>query len=144
LALSPPFLGASLCVLATALLMGAHAAARFGPARAEARAYALGKGGLLDNTAMLIRLARREPRIGRRYAQLTRRALGRRVLALRSGEAEADARQVDAALDRLTPPGEPPFTDLARAAEDAHDVSALMRATRRLHQRRGELLGESS
>lgn len=146
LALTPPFLGASLCALAAALLMGVHAAARFGPARPPERAYGLGKAALLDNTAMLIRLARREPRMGRRYAALVRRALGRRVLALRPGDlaAEADAGRIDAALDRLTPAGEPPFSALAREADEARDGPSLMRASRRLHQRRLEMLGERS
>jgi hypothetical protein len=146
LALTPPFLGASLCGLATALLMGAHAAARFGPSRPQERAYGLGKAALLDNTAMLIRLARREPRMGRRYAALVRRALGRRVLALRPGElaAEADAGRIDAALDRLARPGETPFSELAWEADGARDEAGLMRAVRRLYQRRLEMLGERS
>jgi hypothetical protein len=116
LALAPPFLGATLCLLAAAVLMGAHAAVRFGPAQAEGRALALGKAALLDNTAMLIGLARREPAMGRRYA----------------------------ALDRLAPHARPPFATLAGEAERARDVAALMRAVRALHQRQTEILGERS
>ena len=143
LALSPPFLGASLCALATALLMGVHAAARFGPATTEAPSLALGKAALLDNTAMLIRLAKREPKMGRRYAGLVRRTLARRALS--TGDAAfASSPRSDAALDRLTPPGEPPFSQLVREAEQARDVTALMRAARALHQRQTEILGERS
>lgn len=146
LALTPPFLGASLCGLAAALLMGAHAAARFGPARPAERAYPLGKTALLDNTALLIRQARREPRMGRRYAALVRRLLGARVLALGAGEpaGEAAAARIDPALDRLTPPGDQPFSELAREAEAARDLATLMRAARRLDQRRREMLGGRS
>jgi hypothetical protein len=142
LALSPPFLGASLCALATALLMGAHAAARFGPARPQAPALALGKAALLDNTAMLIQLARREPKMGRRYAALVRRALARRVAAVTGAGPQPDAGRVDGALDRLTPPGGEPFSALAANAEAARDTTALTRAARRLHDRQLEILGE--
>ena len=126
--------------------MGVHATARFGPARPVGRAYALGKAGLLDNTAMLIRLARREPRMGRRYAALVRRALARRVLNVGSadlaGGSDAQVDRLDTALDRLTPAGRPPFSELAREAAEARDTTTLMRAARALHQRRGEMLGE--
>ncbi len=139
LAFAPPFLGASLCALAAALAMGAHAAARFGPVRPPQSALALGKTALLDNTAMLIRLARREPKMGRRYAALVRRALARRVLAAGSGEPEA---QIDLALDRLTPAGEPGFSTLVGEAYAARDTAELMRTVRRLYQRKTEMLGE--
>ena len=140
LALSPPFLGASLCALATALLMGAHAAARFGPARPQAPALALGKAALLDNTAMLIQIARREPKMGRRYAALVRRALMRRVGA--GAGSQLDAGRIDGALDRLTPTGGEPFSALAAEAGAARDTTALMRSVRRLHDRQLEILGE--
>ncbi len=140
LALAPPFLGASLCALAAALLMGAHAAARFGPARPQAPALALGKAALLDNTAVLIQLARREPRMGRRYAALVRRALARRVTS--AAGPQPDSMRSDAALDRLTPAGGQPFSTLAAEAEAARDTSALMRSVHRLHDRQLEILGE--
>jgi hypothetical protein len=142
LAFAPPFLGSSLCALATALLMGAHAAARFGPARPQAPALALGKTALLDNTAMLIQLARREPKMGRRYAALVRRALARRVLAVSASGVQPDATTLDPALDRLAPEGASPFSALAAEADTARDTAALMRAVRRLHDRQVEILGE--
>jgi len=145
LALSPPFLGASLCALATALLMGAHAAARFGPARPQMRALALGKTSLLDNSAMLIRLARREPKMGGRYAALIRRALARRVMGASAADlvpARDHVLQIDEVLDHLTPAGELPFSALAGETGAAHDTASLMRSVRRLHQRKVEILGE--
>ena len=140
LALAPPFLGASLCALAAALLMGAHAAARFGPVRPQAPVLALGKAALLDNTAMLIQLARREPKMGRRYAALVRRALARRVTAVAGPQ--LDAERIDAALDRLTPASSTSFSALAAEADAARDTTALMRSARRLHDRQLEILGE--
>ncbi len=144
LALQPPFLDASLCALAAALLMGVHAAARFGPTRLQAPPMALGKSALLDNSAMLLRLAGREPRMGRRYAMLIRRNLARRVLTVGRAELapEIEAARLDAALDRLTPPGRPAFSTLATETERAADTTSLLRAARALHQTSVEILGE--
>jgi len=144
LALAPPFLGASLCAFATALLIGAHAAARFGPARPQLRAIALGKTSLLDNSAMLIRLAHREPQMGPRYAALIRRMLARRVAGTNAADLPpvADHAHLDEALDHLTPAGQPPFSALARETQAAHDIASLMRSVRLLHQRKLEILGE--
>lgn len=68
--LEPPLLGATLCAIAAALLMGAHALARFGPTPRSARAFALGSRGLVDNSAGLIRMARREGELAPAYAAL--------------------------------------------------------------------------
>jgi hypothetical protein len=141
LALGPPFVGATLCALAAALLMGAHAAARFGAPRRPARAFALGKRALVDNAAVLIRLARREPKMGGRYADLTRRAVAQAVAA---GGRDDRPEQVDQALDRLTAEGEAPFSALLAQASAAKDETELMQAARRLHQRRVEMTRERS
>ena len=80
LGFEPPFLGATLCLVAAAGLMGLHAAARFRAVRRGERALALGKDALIDNSAGLIRMAGREPAMAPRYAELQRtaaiRALG--------------------------------------------------------------------
>lgn len=72
LALTPPFLPATLCLLAAALLALALAAARFGPKASVARAFAYGSRALIDNAADLIAQARREGRFAARYATLAR------------------------------------------------------------------------
>ncbi len=141
LALTPPFLGTSICALGAALLMGVHAAVRFGPAAPPGRTLALGKQALLDNSAQLIALARREPKMGRRYAALVRRSLIRRALAM-DATPEGAAERLDAAIDRLAPSAQPTFAALAGEAERASDVASLMRAVRALHQRKTEILGE--
>lgn len=80
LGFEPPFLGATLCLVVAAALMGLHAAARFRAVRRGERALALGKDALIDNSAGLIRMAGREPAMAPRYAELQRaaaiRALG--------------------------------------------------------------------
>jgi hypothetical protein len=78
----PPMLGATLCLVAAALLMGLHAAVRFGPAATAGRAFALGKRALIDNSADLIRAARKEHELAPAYAALiearTAKAAGER------------------------------------------------------------------
>jgi hypothetical protein len=93
----PPFLGVTLCLVAALALAVLQTLYRFGAVRPAERAIALGKEALTDNSAQLIRLARREPRMAPRYAQLTRNAAARAVAAPRelTGEALTDF------LDRL-------------------------------------------
>jgi hypothetical protein len=91
LGFEPPFLGATLCVVAAALLMGLHAAARFRAVRRGERALALGKDALIDNSAGLIRMAKREPSMAPRYAELQRVAAIRAMGGSRlTGEALTD------------------------------------------------------
>jgi hypothetical protein len=140
LAFEPPFLAATLCAIAAAALMGLHAAARFGPALRPAPAFALGKRALADNSAALIRLARRQYRMGAGYAVLTRGLAARAVGAPR----ELDDDQMDALLDRL---GRirgtgAAFSDLERQARDARDPAALMVAAHKLYQWRLEMTHE--
>ena len=94
LAFQPPFLGVTLCLAAAAGLMGLHAANRFGPPTQTGRAIAFGKRALADNSAALIRLARREPKMAPRYLELTRAAVAKALGVTRlSGDA------LDAHLD---------------------------------------------
>jgi hypothetical protein len=95
LAIEPPFLGATLCLLAVAALVGVQAWFRFGPARRAPRAVALGKTALVETGAGMVRLAKREPRMARRYVQLCRQ---RAAAALGAGHLEGEA--LDAFLDR--------------------------------------------
>jgi hypothetical protein len=97
LAFEPPFLGLTLSAVAVALLMGLHAAARFGPAQSGGRALALGAKALADNSAGLIRLARREPAMAPAYAAQVRAGVAKAVGAPRELTGEA----LDALLDRL-------------------------------------------
>ncbi len=140
MAFEPPFLAATLTAFAAAALIGWRALVRFGPVRRPERAIALGKRALADNAAGLIRLARREPRMARRYAALTRGAIASGVGAPRDLAPE----QTDALLDRLADPtrASRPFTDLVHAAELAGDEATLMRTTRALYELRLEMTRE--
>jgi len=94
-AIEPPFLASTLCLVAVAGLLGLQAWFRFGAPRRAPRAVALGKTALVETGAGMVRLARREPQMARRYVQLCRqRAAG----ALGAAHLEGEA--LDAFLDR--------------------------------------------
>lgn len=135
LAFEPPFLAMTLALVFAALLAGLHGAFRFGPAQAEARAIALGKSALVENSAGLIRLARREARLGGAYADVLRQETARAVNA--PSWLQGDA--LDTYLDRLTKSGEP-FTALAQRLVDARDRASLMAAARALYQWKKDLI----
>lgn len=143
---SVPYIGATLIALASALLLGWAALVRFGPPAREARAIALGKQALADNTAGLVTMARREMRMAPGYASLIRRRLAR-ALGLprtlqdnqlteifdRMGPAESDGRtfsELETALKGQAANRE----DLVRTARDLHHWrKAIIRRT--MHER---------
>ena len=127
LAFDPPFLAMTLTLVAAMLLAGWQAFARFGPAVRRERAIAFGKSALVDNSAALIRKARRQARLGGRYVEVVR---DRAVVAfgvpgkLRDGA-------IDDYLDKLS--GRARFSDLAAAADAASDRQSLVAAAQALH-----------
>lgn len=138
--LTPPFLPATLCVLATALLMFWHALYRFGPARRETREIALGKQALADNQAGLIRMAGREPAMAPRYVGVVRALAARAVGAPKQLSPEA----LEAFLDRLGAGGRThqTLTDLKAEAAAVRDAAGLVENARRLHRWRLEMTRE--
>lgn len=130
LAFEPPFLTLTLALLVAALLAGLHGAFRFGPAAHEARAIALGKLALVENSAGLIQLARREHRVGGAYADVVRdaAAYASAAPATLSGAALEDY------LDTLSPKDGVTFSGLAQQAREAGDRFDLLRAARALFQ----------
>jgi len=69
--LAPPWLAATLCGLAAALLTAWQALARFAAPTAEGRAIALGAAALVDNSAGLIRMGGKEAALAPNYAAAT-------------------------------------------------------------------------
>ena len=139
LAFTPPFLAATLCALFAGLMMGLHAAVRFGPAQREQRAFGMGKRALADNQAGLIRMAKREHRMAEPYARLVR---DRAARAVGAGQVKGEA-EMEALLDRLGQRR----TELSIAAMGAEarqvaDPAALLRLARRLHQWKLEISRE--
>jgi hypothetical protein len=126
--LEPPFLAMTLALLAAALLAGLHGAFRFGQARREERAIAFGKAALVENSAGLIRIARRETRLGGAYADVVRQDAAR--IAAAPGALQGEA--LDAYLDRLGRGDGPPFSALVARLAAARDKSELVAAARAL------------
>jgi hypothetical protein len=140
LMLQPPFLGATLCALAAALMMIWHALWRFGQAARGARAFAMGKTALADNQAGLIRMAGRQHRMGGGYAALVRDLVARAVAAPR----DLAGAGLEALLDRLGKGRTTEaLTDITAAADQAANKSQLMDAAQRLHRWRLEMTRES-
>jgi hypothetical protein len=138
LMLEPPLLGATLVILALAAFAGAQAAVRFGPAREGGRVLALGKSGLADNTAGLIRLARREHRMALPYAALIRRRAAHAVGAPRGLEDD----QLTAFLDRVSAASGSgqSYSALLEQAERAQSSADLMQVAGDLNRWKQELI----
>ena len=136
LAFEPPFLALTLSLFVAALLAGLHGAFRFGPEEREERAIAFGKAALVENSAGLIKLARREHRLGGAYADVIAEEAARASGApagLQPGELEAY-------LDRLSPADGPKFTYLTARARAAADTSDLIGAARALFLWKKEII----
>lgn len=128
LAFDPPFLAVTLTIFAALLLAGLQAIARFGvPLRPE-RAIAFGKAALVDNSAALVRKARREAHLGGRYADLIR---DRMAAILRLPPTMAEEKVVER-LDALK--SERSFSSLAEGAEAASTREGVLTAAKALHQ----------
>lgn len=127
LVFEPPFLPLTIALLVAALLTGLHGAVRFGPETPDARAIAFGKLALVENSAGLIQLARREHRTGGAYAELVAES------AAHASGAPASISGVEllAYLDRLSSAEGVKFSvlaDRARTASNRHELLSSARA----------------
>jgi len=136
----PPFLAVTICVAAALALAGWQTLNRFGPVRRAGRAYALGKEGLADNTAQLIRLAGREAKMAPRYAALTRAAVAKALGAPRDLSGEA----LTGFLDRMRTirGGGATLAGLTAEAERARDRAQLTAVAQKLYRWRLEMMRE--
>jgi len=140
----PPFLAATLCLLAAMALVIWRGFVRFGDPREEVTGLALGKRTLIENGARLIRLARRPTAISDDYVRLKERQL---ISALRLGgarEAKVDA-VIAARESALSKEGESgtDFKTLAAQVERANDAPSLVQAARKLHDKHDQLSSPS-
>lgn len=136
LAFQPPFLGFTLGLVIAGALLAWRAALRFGPNAPAQRAIALGKTALAENSAALIRLARREQRLGPGYARMTAHLAGERL-----GLGRMDEEDMTAALDRIgTAQGrELSYSQLAAAAGAAKTPQHMLDAARKLYAWKKEI-----
>jgi hypothetical protein len=135
LAFEPPFLALTLAIFVAALLAGLHGAFRFGPAARERRAIAFGKAALVENSAGLFRIAKREHRAGPAYAELIREEAAHAAAA---GNLHGEA--LDAALDRFSAPDRPGFTELASRVSSVSHRNDLVSAAHALFQWKKDLI----
>jgi hypothetical protein len=124
----PPFLSLTLALVVAALLAGLHGAFRFGPEAHEGRAISFGKAALVENSAGLIQLARREHRAGPGYVDLIREA----AMVSTGVPSTLRGAELDAYFDRLSPAEAPKFSVLAERAQQASDSHELVSAARAL------------
>lgn len=134
----PPFLAATLCLLAAVILVIWRGFVRFGDPVPSELDLALGKRTLVDNGARLIRLARRATSVAGGYVGLQERRL---LKALRvEGAREERVRAVIRARETAAKNGDAqPFDALAANVQGAADPSELVLAAQSLHDRRQEL-----
>lgn len=136
---SVPYVGATLVALASALLLGWAAIIRFGPPAREERAIALGKQALADNTAGLVTMARREPKMAPGFLALVRRRLAREIGAPRN----LTESQLSDMFDRLGPDPETgrTFSQMeAGLKQPAASRDDLMTKVRELYRWRREII----
>lgn len=137
LMLEPPLLGMTLALAALAAFVGLQAVVRFGPARETGRVIALGKRGLADNTAGLVRLARREHHMAAPYALLIRGAVARAIGAPRH-LSEASLDDLLDRVGRMKGAGDT-YSALAEQARAAKTSGDLMRVAGALYRWNQEL-----
>lgn len=133
----PPLLGFTLALLGLAVFAGVQAAVRFSPPKEGGRLLSFGKTALADNTAGLVRLARREHHMALPYARLVRARTARLIGAPRNlSEAELDAflDRVSAAVGSTTT-----CTALTERARNARNTRDLMQVARDLYRWNQEL-----
>ncbi|WP_086608571.1 DUF4350 domain-containing protein [Erythrobacter donghaensis] len=127
LAFRPPFLAATLCLIAALLIVGWRAFQRFGPAAASGGPdIAFGKRQLITNGAGLILRARRFRLLAKPYALLSARRLAERM-----GLARPDPEAIDTALARRLP-DEEPYTRRAARLEAASKPADILAAAKAL------------
>lgn len=134
LLLTPPWLAATLIAAAAGVLMGVHALARFGQPRASGRAFALGARALVDNTADLVRMAKREHELAPAYAALTRA-----LVARAAGGHAAEAGWLEDLAHRR---GAAAPSDLCTEAETTKTRDELTAVARKLYQWQGDMTRE--
>jgi hypothetical protein len=134
LMLEPPWLAATLIGATAGVLMGLHALARFGQPHRRGRAIALGARALVDNSAELVRAARKEHELAPAYAALTRM-----LVARAAGGHALEERWLD---DLAARRGAAQPAELAAEAEGAKTRDDLLSVAKRIYEWRGEMTRE--
>jgi len=126
----PPLLGATACALLAALLIGLHAASRFGSPLRAGRVFAQGKTVLAVNTAELLRIMDREGAMAERYVHSARDMVLARLGARRFSAPEQN--ELLTILEKQNGLGVR-FAELTGEARQAQDGSALLRIAQKTY-----------
>jgi hypothetical protein len=132
----PPFLPAVLCLAFAAALMAVNAVAGNVKMK-QGREIALGKATLVENSALLVSLAGRDKRMGKRYVAMTRQLAATAAGAPHGSTEKQQTAMLDAVA--LNMKSEASFSQMARDASEASTPSALLRAINRLYRWRQEI-----
>ena len=120
--------------------MGLHGLARFGPTLTRGRAIALGKRALVDNSAGLVRMARREAELAPAYVALTKALVSK--VAGGGGRAAAGGDNDRWLADLAHRSGAADPAALAAQAEQAKTPDDLLAVGRNLYHWRLEITRE--
>lgn len=140
LALTPPFLAATLCLLAMGLLIAWQAVSRFGDPTRSGRNIAMGKLSLILSAAGFIKLAGREYKMAADYADLTRKiALDK--LHIASGLPEKDkTKRLDVYSKHAG--ADDNWSELDAKKTSPANATDLMNTARKLFKWRGDITHE--
>jgi len=132
LALQPPYLAATLCLLLAALFVLWRAFNRFGAPHLSGRALAFGKLALVSNAAALIRRTKRMHLITGPYADAARERLVRALALPAQALPEASEAAIDRALAARAA-DMPSFSATAAHLRAARRPGEILRAAQSLH-----------
>ncbi len=140
LALTPPFLAATLCLLVMGLLILWQALVRFGDPIIPGRNIALGKLSLILNAAGFIKLAGREYKMAPAYADLTKNIV-REKLHISTSLSDAD---LDKRLDIYAKHAraDTSWTALKPDKNQVKNAVDLMQTAKKLYTWRGDITHE--
>lgn len=134
--LTPPFLAATLCLLAAGALVAWQAFSSFGDPTREERDYELGKYTLADNGARFIEIAGKETGMGAGYTKLMRRWAAKAFYMERQTQDDIDAFFEKREKELGIKMG---WRSRANAVENSDTKLSFLRAAKALHQWKQEI-----
>jgi hypothetical protein len=137
LALTPPFLGATLCLLAMAMLIAWQAYMRFGSPIKSGREIALGKLSLIYNAAGFIKRAGRENKMAPDYAKLTRKLVAEDMY-IPGGLGDTELNERLDAYSKFAET-ETNWTELDAKSRTVKNAAELLQSAQKLFKWRGDI-----
>ncbi len=146
LALTPPFLSATLLLLAMGALAGWQAVSRFGDSATNKPDTVYGKYSIIENAASFIKMAGREYKMAPDYLALIKKKTCAK-LAIPTGMPEAEINKRLLAFEKHTGAGngnnEENIEELSRLSTQVKETTSLMKLAKKLNKWRGEITNEN-